>query len=94
MSEQRLPSVALVTGAAGGMGGAMVDAFIEREVGVVAMDRDAVGLAALRSRSPVFTERSRELRHRRRLYRRRRVHERHPRGCAAEQRLKTRSQKI
>lgn len=43
---------ALVTGAAGGIGTAIVDRFIERGVRVLAVDRDASGLAALQRRSP------------------------------------------
>jgi NAD(P)-dependent dehydrogenase (short-subunit alcohol dehydrogenase family) len=52
MSGQSSLPAALVTGAAGGIGAAIVDRFIERGLRVLAVDRDAPGLAALQRRSP------------------------------------------
>lgn len=52
MSGPSTSSAALVTGAAGGIGAAIVDRFIERGVRVLAVDRDPAGLAALSRRSP------------------------------------------
>jgi NAD(P)-dependent dehydrogenase (short-subunit alcohol dehydrogenase family) len=45
-------SSVIITGAAGGIGSALVDSFLASGIGVVAMDRDARGLEALESRVP------------------------------------------
>ncbi len=47
----RQPQVALVTGAAGGIGSAIVERLLSRGTSVVAVDRDAEALAALKLRT-------------------------------------------